>query len=153
MSFTIEVRHAPGLADPRADWVRSRCRELRLRVERVETFRLFELAGIRRPDAQAAAANLLADPVTERHRVLASSEAVPGRRAGAVTIDVWYRPEVQDPAAESVEKGLRDLGLGAPERVRCGQRAVLAGRVSRRDAERLAQGALANEVVHEWRIG
>lgn len=153
MNYTVEVRHAPGLSDPRADWVLSRCRELRVRVERVETRRLFELAGVRRADADFAAARLLADPVTERHRVLAAAEPVPGRKAGAMTIDVWYRPEVHDPAAESVEKGLRDLRLGAPERVRCGQRTVLSGRIGRRDAERLARGALANVVVHEFRIG
>jgi phosphoribosylformylglycinamidine (FGAM) synthase PurS component len=148
----VEVRPSARSRDPRAAQLRARCSELGLAPERVDTARLYRLDGVYRPkDAAKVAARLLADPVTETFRIRAGSP--PPAQAPLIAIDVWYRPEVADPAAESVEKAIQELGLRAPERVRCGQRCAIAGsRIGRREAELLAEKVLANEVVHQWQI-
>jgi len=148
VTHLIEVAPAPGFADPRSSWVLARARELGLGADSAEVSRLYRIEGsYGEAELERAARELLADPVTESFKV--GSAPVP---AGACSIEVWYRPNVTDPASESVEKGIRDLGLAAPDRVRCGRKVTVAGPLGRSGAQVLAEKVLANPVVHEWRI-
>jgi phosphoribosylformylglycinamidine synthase len=148
----VEVRTAPRFSDPRGGRLRARCVELGLAPERVETSRLYRLEGaLGIGQVEKLARKLLADPVTETYRVRRGSP--PPAAADCVSIDVWYRPEVSDPAAESVEKAAAELGIAALTRARCGQRAALSGpKIGKKEAGRLAEKVLANPVVHEWQI-
>jgi phosphoribosylformylglycinamidine (FGAM) synthase PurS component len=114
----------------------------------VETARLYRLEGAWAPkDADRIASALLADPVIETFRVRKGAPP----QAPSSAVDVWYKPQVTDPAAESVAKAIQELGLDEPRRVRCGQRCSVS-KLSRKDLEKLVSKVLANETVHEWQI-
>lgn len=119
-----------------------------------EVSRLYELTGeIGAQTAELAARELLSDPVTESFTVTS-----PGRQPfndprlpEGVVVDVWYKPQVTDPAVETVEKGLRDLGM-KPMKVRCGMRARFFGDFEPALFRTLAGKFLANPAIQYWAV-
>ncbi len=113
--WQIEVEVRPGLADPDAAGARAALEEAGTRVRAITARRGFLLHGsIPRPDAERAAAELLADPVSDRYRIRRTDEAPFARDAARRRIDVLRKPGVMDPVAGSVQQALRTLAIEVP---------------------------------------
>jgi phosphoribosylformylglycinamidine synthase II len=139
----IEVRSRPGHANPRAEAARHDAALLGLaaaptRVDHASVY-LIE-ADLSESQVRRIAAELLADPVTQR-----STVGVEPRRAGAY-IEVQPLPGVMDPAAEAVEHAIRAL-LNVEARVRTGDRYEFEG-VDQPTARLIAERTLGNTVIH-----
>jgi len=139
----IEVRSRPGHANPRAEAARRDAASLGLaaapsRVDHASVY-LIE-ADLSESQVQRVAAELLADPVTQRSTIGAEP-----RRAGAY-IEVQPLAGVMDPAAEAVEHAIRAL-LNVEARVRTGDRYEFEG-VDQPTARLIAERALGNTVIH-----
>lgn len=166
-NIRIEVRPKSDSADPAgAEVLRLARGTLGLRgLAAVRTSSLYEFTGdLSLPHAERIARELLADPITQEFAVASTrSRSGPrpangrGNPGGPLLkrIEVWLMPEVTDPVAASVLKGIRDLGLAdrpAALEVRCGTGYQLEGRVSPADLNRLATQLLFNPLVHLCKI-
>jgi phosphoribosylformylglycinamidine (FGAM) synthase PurS component len=135
----VEVR--PTAGDPVGDRLVREARALGVSLAAARSARVY-LIEAETDDAtlEAIEARLLADPVTES-AVTGASAVEPG----AALVEVHPLPGVMDPAAQTVERVLRDT-FGLEARVSTGWRYDLAG-VSQADAKRVAERLLANPVV------
>ena len=118
----------------------------------VETSRLFKIEGnLTAQQIDNAARTLLLDPVVETASV-ESDEPVkskkPPKARGGWVLDIWPKPGVTDPVGETVEKGLRDLGLSTQVHASSAQRFYFP-KVENGDViASLAKRSLANELIH-----
>jgi phosphoribosylformylglycinamidine (FGAM) synthase PurS component len=146
MKALVDVKAKKAFADVQAQGTVTLLRELGITVDGVETAALYALEGeFTKADVAKVAKDLLADPVTQDCEVhLDGAAETPAK--GAITLDVWLKPNVTDPVAPSVERGARDLGVALKARV--GQRYVLKGTLDAQAAVKAAWRALANPIMH-----
>lgn len=145
--YVVEVGVKPGNPDPAALALLAQLSSVGVAgVHEVRVLTLYELRG-RMTAAQATqiARDLLADPVTQDFRL--------DRQAAAPLpahwrLEVWLKPAMTDPVGESVRKGIKDLNLPEPSRVRTGTAYQLFGKIQKSQAERILDRLLANPVIH-----
>ncbi|NJN66657.1 MAG: phosphoribosylformylglycinamidine synthase subunit PurL [Chloroflexaceae bacterium] len=132
--------------------------------------RLFFLQGsLSRLEAEQLAEELLADAVVENAVVIeplpaeAATEQPPDfdgyplptsgyAQVPSHTVDVTFLPGVTDPAAENLVRAAHTLGITALEQAATGQRYLLYGNVSEREARQLAVRVFSNPVVQQVAI-
>ncbi len=139
----IEVRPRPGELDPRGA---AACRDaetlgLAQPPSRIDAAAIYLIQGeLGDEQVRRLAEELLAEPVTE--------SATIGARAPAADalIEVHPLPGVMDPDAEAVESAVRAM-LGVSVRVRTARRYDMHG-TDADTARRVAEGSLANPVIH-----
>src|SRR5690349_11219599 len=115
-TFIVEIKPKDEDADPIARHVRSELVEAgeAPAAARVLSRRLFRIDGqVTRDQVEKAAYTLLVDPVIESASVLevGGKDLKSAKAAGGWVLDIWPKPGVTDPVGETVEKGLRDLGI------------------------------------------
>jgi len=155
MSRSWRVEIAPGAPnlDSHGQEVLQTVRELGFAgVGSVGSSRLFLLEGpLDRPQVERIAAELLADPVTERFELIGQDEAIPPSDGGA-SVEVHLKPGVMDPVAASTRLAIRDLGLDV-EGVRTARRYVFAPDPGPTELETIAASALANDCIEQIVVG
>jgi len=67
--------------------------------------------------------------------------------------EVWLKPGVTDPVAETTVRAIRDIGIGNDISAATGVRYVFKGKVSRRTVEAICRSLLANGLIHDTTIG
>lgn len=119
--------------------------------KKVET--LYRLEGdLTVQDAERIAQELLRDPVVEKFQL----DAQPQDNK-TLFADIWYKPGVTDPAAESVLKAIRDLGVSTVTKTSVGMRCefVVKGTVNGSIEKNLldfADKQLLNPLVQECKL-
>jgi phosphoribosylformylglycinamidine synthase subunit PurSL len=144
MTHRVEIYPAEGFGDPHADSVLHSIAELGIdSVTAVRSARLFFLFG-QLDDAavETIAADLLADPVSERYHIGSSDPA------GRAVIEVHLQPGVMDPVANSACGAIEEMGI-AVDSVRTARRYELAGDLSQAQLETIATKLLANGVIED----
>ncbi len=139
----VEVRPRTGEPDPRGEAARRDAQNLGLGTAptRIDTAAVYLIQGELTDDQLAVLAEtMLADPVMEQATIGAATSS-----SNAV-IEVHPLPGVMDPDAEAVESAIRAM-LGVEVRVRTARRFDLHG-VDEATARRVAEGSLANPVIH-----
>lgn len=117
----------------------------------IRTHRLYRIEGpLTKDTMKTIAENLLTDPVVESYVFYKDdgSRNAPMKTKGA-HIDVWLKAGVTDPVGETVEKGIRDLGLAGAFKAFSAVRYCFP---KFGDTERLKDFAvqhLANELIHD----
>ena len=146
----IEIGFRKNIRDALGEKVRRRIVEnLRLDVERVDTIDVFTVEGaLRKAELKQAAAGPLSDPVIQRHAI---------NRGLAETFDwlieVGFRPGVTDNVGKTATEAIELLiGKRTPLKVYTSRQYVLRGKIGRDDAERIASGVLANELIERYEI-
>jgi phosphoribosylformylglycinamidine synthase subunit PurSL len=164
-SFLIEIHPKRAEFDPLGRQVKTELIEAGEDPKKasVETSRLFKIEGNLTPQqAQNAATTLLLDPVVETATVedLAPASAPQKARAsagkpakapklrGGFILDVWPKAGVTDPVGETVQKGLRDLGIAGDVKASSAQRYFFPKSSNESLIKRLAKRSLANELIH-----
>jgi len=149
----IEVGFRKGVRDALGEKVRRRIIEnLRLDVEEVRTVDVFTIEGdLTKKELAAAARGPLSDLVVQRHAL---------NRGLAENFDwlieVGFRPGVTDnvgkTAREAIEILLGDRRDGRKVDVYTSRQYVLRGRIGREEAERIASGLLANDLIERYDV-
>lgn len=117
----------------------------------VHTERLYRLEGeLGDADVNRIMTELLIDPVVETGRIDADDAGA--KSARGATVDVWLKPGVTDPVGETVEKGIRDLGIAAPVRAASATRYLFPKQTDGAALRRFAARHLANELIHDIRL-
>ncbi len=143
MIYRIEIWPREGMGDPHAQSVAAQVKELGVGgVTAVRSARLFFVAGeLDEAALNRLAAELLADPVTERFSLGASPDS------GSV-IEVHLKPGVMDPVAASTQQAAVDMGIPIAA-VTTGRRYEFAGQMTCEERERIAKKLLANAVIED----
>ena len=121
----------------------------------VRTERLYRIEGdVTSEQIDAAARQLLVDPVVETAHVLSvgTGKTKNGEKKKGFMVDVWPKSGVTDPVGETVEKGLRDLGLKGECRAASGTRYIFPKMQDEKLIRNFATQFLANELIHDIHI-
>jgi phosphoribosylformylglycinamidine (FGAM) synthase PurS component len=111
--------------------------------------RVYRINGpITANQVQQAAKDLLCDPVTQEHRVVAATPA-PLNGMNFWRVEVWLKPSVTDPVGETVRDAIADMGLPRPDSVRCALVYRLSGRANKASLEKAVARTLANSLIHD----
>lgn len=114
---------------------------------------IYEITGRLSPrEIEFAARELLADPITQEYRIGGGAISPAFLVPPHWRIEVWLKPSVSDPVESSVKKGIADLGLPTPDRVRCGTVYKVVGRLPAAQIEKAAKKILSNPVVHRYTV-
>jgi len=148
----IEIYTKPDYRDVHGEDVHADIRQLGLHtVEAVQSIRVFLLEGsLASEEVERIAGELLVDPVSEDY-FLGRSRAPVGM-AQATVIEVYLKPGVTDPVADSTIMAIGDMGLDV-QSVRTARKYVVLGRLNDRQKQLLAQKILANDCIEEILIG
>jgi phosphoribosylformylglycinamidine synthase len=150
---TIEIKFKNLSADPMARQVRAELIEhgQPAAIAQVLASRLYRIEGnFSAEQFQSIADTLLVDPVievAELHDLETKSKKKAAKVKGVV-VDVWPKPGVTDPVAETVKKGLKDLGLFSEAKTSYGLRYIFPKIKDAKFLAGFAKKTLANELVH-----
>ena len=148
----IEIGFKKGIRDALGEKVRRRIVEhLHISVDEVKTVDVYTVEGdFSREDLRKVARGPLADPVMQRsavNRGLASGFDW--------LIEVGFRPGVTDNVGRTATEAIRTLfgnGPAASSRVYTSRQYAIRGKIGRQDAEKIATGLLANELIEHFEI-
>jgi len=111
--------------------------------------RVYRINGpITANQVQQVAKDLLCDPVTQEHRVVAPTSP-PLNGMNFWRVEVWLKPSVTDPVGETVRDAIADMGLPRPDSVRCALVYRLSGRANKASLEKAVARTLANPLIHD----
>src|SRR5258706_4100416 len=144
--YLFEVGYKPGVTDPVGQGLKHDIAHLGLaRVKNVLSAQLYRISGQLSAEERARISrDLLCDPILHESR-----EGVAPKPDKSMVIDVWYKQGVTDVVGDSVQKGVKDLGINGVQDVRTGMRYHLEGVTRREVAEKIALALLANALVHD----
>jgi len=112
--------------------------------------RVTEIEGdLPRKDAKRIAAELLADPVSQRCVI---GRAGGGMTKGAWVIEVRFNPGVTDTVAESTLKGIADMKIKGAASAKTATKVLLRGRLAAAQVDTLSRKLLANPVIQSYSI-
>lgn len=152
--YRIEVACKPGISDAAGLALANQLPALGVaNVADVRVCPVFEITGrLNVSQLEQVARELLADPVTQDYRI-GEGPLSPGFLIGPHwRVEVWLKNSVSDPVEGSVKKGIADLGLPAPEKVRCGHAYKLLGRPQAAQVEKVARKLFSNPVIHRYKV-
>ena len=149
----IEISFKDGVRDALGEKIGKRIVEqLKLKIERLRTVDVYTVEGdLKKDELQAAARGPLSDPVIQRFAINR------GLAEGFDwMIEVGFRPGVTDnvgrTAREAIRLLLEDQGAGRVISVFTSRQYAINGRIGKQDAERIASGLLANELIERYEI-
>ena len=151
MAHRIEVAVPPGREDAAGQSLRRQIAEdLHIGADEVRVVRVYTIAAPLSEDELERARNeLFTDPVTE---ISALDQSM--SRDFDFLVEVGFRPGVTDNVGKSAKEGIEDLlgrKLADQEKVFTSARYAFRG-VTREEAERIAQGTLANNLIEQWTL-
>ncbi len=149
----IEIGFRKGVRDALGEKVRRRIIEhLRMQVEGVQTVDVFTIEGdLKKSELTAIARGPLSDPVIQRYVVNR------GLAEGFDwLIEVGFRPGVTDNVGKTAQEAI-ELLLGEKKgkrtfRVFTSRQYGIRGRIGREEAEKIASGLLANDLIERYEI-
>lgn len=157
-SFLVELRPKKSEFDPMSRRIRAEIEENGCPPKDAEvmTERLFKISGhFSLEQMKSICDRLLVDPVVEKANVIdlknTSSKPKKSLSKGWV-LDIWPKPGVTDPVAESVIKGLRDLGYKGDFEALSAQRFIFPHVRDSRLIKEIAQKFLSNPLIHDINI-
>jgi len=110
----------------------------------------YEVAGDLSPsDMAGIAEKLLVDPITQE-AVFPASEKKNGVKIQRA--EVWPKPGVSDPVADTVAIGAKDLGVGGVKSVHSGAVYEFTGKAARKDIKHFCENYLMNPLVQKVEI-
>lgn len=124
-----------------------------VKVDSVKVSKLYKFkTNMCRDDLKKVAESILTDPISQSYRLIYSQKVKPEVN-NCTVIDVWFKPGVTDPVAETVIKAVRDMGFKKQEiEVKTGVRYVISPILSLDDAELISHRILANVNVNDFTI-
>ncbi|MBN1919566.1 MAG: phosphoribosylformylglycinamidine synthase [Verrucomicrobia bacterium] len=148
----IEVALKAGVRDAPGEGVRHKVAEhLGIELAGVRVVEVYTIVGdLTAYELEQVQAELFTDPVIQ-----VSSLGKPLAKECDYFIEVGFRPGVTDNVGRTSVAGIRDVLPGAAERpieVYTSKQYLLEGCTSAADAERIASGLLANDLIQRWRV-
>lgn len=150
-AWRIFVHHKPSFADHRGEGLKKEWRHAGYPVvKKVRAGQAYEISGdLDQGQLEELARKLLADPVTQMASILPSGGVK--APAGVRLAQIWPKPGVSDPVAETVKLGARDLDLSSVRSVRSGAVFEFWGAPAK-DVKSFCEGFLMNPLVQKVEV-
>jgi phosphoribosylformylglycinamidine (FGAM) synthase PurS component len=117
-------------------------------VGKVRVGQAYEFTGdVSREGLEILARQLLTDPVTQESVMCPADRVAPPK--GARLAEIWLKPGVADPVADTVALGARDLHVGGFSMVRSGQVYEFHGKTSEKAVLRFCEEHLMNPLIQQ----
>ncbi len=147
MLYHIEILCRRGVHDAQGRAIQKDILDLGIKgVTFVKTAQLYEIRGsISLSNIHKICRNLLVDPITQTYHVNRR-----GLSSCTWSVEVWYRKGVTDHVAESVQKGIRDMGFTMLLEIKSGQKYMLAGNINEKEAKMICRRLLVNSVIQTY---
>jgi len=151
MARRIEVAVPAGRQDAAGESLRRQIEEdLHIAASDVRVVRVYTIAApLSEDELERARLELFTDPVTEESGLDQSMA-----RDFDFLVEVGFRPGVTDNVGKSAKEGIEDLlgrKLADEEKVFTSAKYAFRG-VTREEAERIAKGSLANDLIEQWTL-
>lgn len=148
----IEVRLKPEFADAQGAQALALLQEAGLNTAReLRTSQIYEIRGpLNMGQVQQAARDLLCDCVTQEFKLVNQTPVLNGMNYWRV--EVWLKNSVSDCVGETVLKAITEMGLPAPESVRCAVAYHITGKCGRNHIEKAVQKCLVNPLIHRFTV-
>ncbi len=153
MAHRIEVALKPEGRDAPGESIRRKVAEhLGIELESVRIVDVYTIVGeFSAEELERLQRELLTDPVIHQ----TSSAGKPLPKVFAYLVEVGFRPGVTDNVGRTSVAGIRDVIPAAADRpieVYTSKQYLLKGCLSHAEADRIASGLLANELIQRWRV-
>ncbi|MFH1540145.1 MAG: phosphoribosylformylglycinamidine synthase subunit PurS [bacterium] len=149
--WRVEVFVKDGLVDAVGEGLKLDIEDLGIGgVKDVRAIQVYEIEGsIGRREAERIGAELLADAVSQGHRI---GDRAPGASKKSWVVDVKYHPGVTDTVGASALKGIRDMRIKGVGSARTSMRYIVTGKVSEKNMDAVCRRLLANTVIQTYRM-
>ncbi len=153
MASRIEVGFKKGIRDALGEKIKKRIIDnFSLPVEEVATIEVYTIAGnMTKEGLKKAAAGPLSDPVIQNFSI-----NKPPAAGFDWLIEVGFRPGVTDNVGKTAREAIKLL-LGDNDKAReisvyTSRQYLIRGKITSSDAEKIASGLLANDLIERYRI-
>jgi len=148
MQYKIEIVDKPGIFDAVGRGVSRDIADLGIRsVKEVKFIQVYILEGnFASGQVISICQELLTDRVAQNYKILPENY-VYSTRKGQYIVEVAYNPGVMDPVEASVLKGIRDLGIPAPDAVRTAKKYIISGKLSPAQLKIISEKLLYNKLI------
>ncbi|MBI1319660.1 MAG: phosphoribosylformylglycinamidine synthase [Candidatus Hydrogenedens sp.] len=151
MAHRIEVAVPPGQPDAAGASLRRQIEEdLHIHASDVRVIRVYTIdAPLSADELERARTELFTDPIIEQSAIEHSLA-----RDFDFLVEVGFRPGVTDNVGKSAKQGIEDLlgrSLAYEHKVYTSARFAFSG-ITRDEAERVAKGVLANNLIQQWAL-
>jgi phosphoribosylformylglycinamidine synthase len=146
----IEIGFRKNIRDALGEKVKRRIVEnLQIHVERVSTIDVFTIEGdLTKTDLRNAATGPLSDPVIQKHAI--NSALAEGFDW---LIEVGFLPGVTDNVGKTATEAIELLiEKRKPLKVYTSRQYAIHGKIGRNEAQRIASGVLANDLIERFEI-
>ncbi|MFH1406746.1 MAG: phosphoribosylformylglycinamidine synthase subunit PurL [Candidatus Omnitrophota bacterium] len=152
MLYKIKIKDKPGLFDAIGEGVKKDIKDLGVEtITSVKFAQVYFIEGeVLKPDVERICAELLCDPVTQLYEI----EPLEAKGAqnkttgqGLAVIEVAYNPGVMDPWEESIIKGIKDLGIEKPLKVKTAKEYIIEGSPAKEELDMICEKLLLNKVI------
>ncbi|MDE2314673.1 MAG: phosphoribosylformylglycinamidine synthase subunit PurS [Elusimicrobia bacterium] len=146
--YRVEVSLKRDLPDPEGARALSLLHAAGLSaIKKVRSNKIYAVRGpLTLSHIHQAAKELLCDVVTEDYKILSPQAPASGSRR--IRVEVWLKPEVSDPAEDSILLAFTCAGLPKPVSARQGAVCYIEGRVAQAALEKAIGRWLANPLIH-----
>lgn len=148
----VEVRLKPDFSDTEGTLALALLQEAGLNTAReLRTSQIYEIRGpLNMGQVQQAARDLLCDCVTQEFKLVNQTPVLNGMNYWR--IEVWLKNSVSDNVGDTVRKAIAEMGLPAPDSVRCAVAYHISGKCGRNHIEKAVQKCLVNPLIHRFTV-
>lgn len=148
----IEVRLKPEFSDAEGVRALALLQEAGLNTAReLRTSLIYEIRGpLNMGQVQQAARDLLCDCVTQEFKLVNQTPVLNGMNYWR--IEVWLKNSVSDCVGDTVRQAIAEMGLPAPDSVRCAVAYHITGKCGRNHIEKAVQKCLVNPLIHRFSV-
>ena len=146
--YKIIIKNKEHIFDSEGDKVKKSVTDLGIKKNvSVRAAHIYEISGnISAEKINRICGEMLVDPVAQEF-------AVNGKRVDKEkSVEVYYKDGVTDTVSETVQIGIRDIGIDSPLSVKTGKKYLFAGDVSKTELKIIAENILSNEVVQRHKV-
>jgi phosphoribosylformylglycinamidine synthase subunit PurS len=152
MNYVIEVGYKQKSSDGEATHVLHDVHDSGITdAMTVRTYALFSIEGdVAADDIGCACDTFLHDPVLQHYAVYTTMTET--KQHGTYAIDIWFKQGVTDTVGQTIERGMRTIGITKSVTVKTGQRIIIDTAATKKTIEEIATRLLVNGTIHDYTI-
>ena len=120
---------------------------MKAKVINLKIDQIYEISGdVVTNEIKKICTELLTDPLTQEYFVNST------RDKGCFPVEVYNKNGVTDAVADTVEIGIKDIGINKNINVKTGKKFCLYGSLKTSEIEEIAKKILSNSIIQEYKI-
>lgn len=154
MAWLVRVGYKDEKLDPLGRLAKNDALDLGISgVKSVRSMPTYVIEGdVSQSEVKRVCNELLADPIIQQYWIEMGNGETKLSLNFDWMVEVYFKPGVADPVAESVKEGIKVLGIKGVKEVKTGITYLLSGGLSSKDVETICNKCLANPIIQIYKI-